>query len=49
MDNPISWAFLIIFAVCFAVWFAWKCDQELSQNKRENDDFFWEIDHGYRK
>ena len=45
MDNPISWGIMVILAICFAIWFAWKCEQELSQNQRDNDDFFWEYDH----
>ena len=49
MDNPISWGVLLILAICLALWFAWKCEQELSQNKKENDDFFWELEHGYRE
>lgn len=49
MDNPISWGILLIVAICLAVWFAQKGYSELSRNERENDDFFWEIEHGYRR
>ena len=49
IDNPISWGILVILAFFFVVWFAYKCEQEISQNRKENDDYFWEIEHNYRE
>ena len=49
MDNPISWGVLVIVAICAAIWFWKKCEEEISRNQRENDNFFWELDHGYRE
>jgi len=49
MDNPISWGILVILAIVFAFWFASKCEDEISRNQRENDNYFWEVEHGYRE
>lgn len=40
MDNPISWAILLILAIAAAFWFWQKCEKELQQNQKENDQFF---------
>jgi len=49
MDNPASWAVLCLLAIVFVIWFAYKCDAEISRNRRENDDFFWKKENGFRK
>lgn len=48
-DNPISWGILLILAILAAIWFWKKCEGEIAQNQRKNDEFFWEHEHGYRK
>lgn len=49
MDNPISWGILSFLAVVFAIWFASKCEREISRNKKKNENYFWEVEHGYRE
>lgn len=40
IDNPASW-FILLFLTVFAIGiFLQKIDAELSQNRKENDDFF---------
>ena len=45
MDNPISWAVLLVLVIVGIMWFVTKCEDELSQNRIENDNFFWEKEH----
>ena len=49
MDNPISWGILVILVICLIFWFTWKCEQEISQNQKESEKYFWEVEHGYRE
>lgn len=44
MENPISWAVLVILVIVLMIWFAGKCEDELEKNRRENEIFFenWE-------
>ncbi len=53
IDNPASW-FILLFLAVFAIYiFLQKIDAELSQNRRENDDFFikmkWENKYNQRR
>ena len=41
MDNPLSWGILVILVVMGIVWFIGKCEEELSQNQKEQEKF-WE-------
>ena len=45
IDNPISWGILVVLVIFAVIWFARKCEEELAQNRRENDDFFWEYEY----
>ena len=49
MDNPISWGILVILAIILLIWFIKKCEDEISRNQRENENYFWEVEHGYRE
>ena len=49
MDNPISWGILTILIIVLLIWFTKKSEDEISRNQRENDYYFWEIEHGYRE
>lgn len=49
MDNPASWFILLCAAIFIAAWFARKCNQEIEENRRENDDFFWKRERDLRR
>lgn len=48
MDNPISWAILVILVIFLAIWFAQKCEQEIARNREENEEYFWQVEHNQR-
>lgn len=48
-DNPISWGILFVLVILTAIWFWKKCEEEIAQNRRENENYFWEVEHGYRE
>ena len=48
MDNPVSWAILVILVIFFAIWFVRKCEEEIEKNKAESAKYFWEVETGQR-
>ena len=49
MDNPISWIVLTVLVVLGLIYLFNVAMEEKRKNDRLNEEFFWELEHGYRK